>query len=144
MFKTRFISSMSLPAVCEYCIKINIDHNNLKDNCIKVEYGRHDYYPGFHALTKSSQNGCKVCRLFQNGIQASFQRQQPRPKAGVSEWDGGFSITSLHFYFENGILNDYIDESINGPFRLVINIEDPQIRLCRVAFDVFAAEGMLS
>jgi hypothetical protein len=135
---------MSFRAVCRHCRKIKIDLSSAKNNGIKVEFGRHDYYPSFPALTKSSRDGCEICRLFKDGIQANFRREKPRLNSGVLEWDGGFSITFLHFFLENGILNDHVDERVNGPFRLVLDIEAPQIRHCRVCFDVFAEQGIIA
>jgi hypothetical protein len=135
---------MSLRALCQHCSKIEIDCSRTDDNDITIEFERHDYYPGLPALTKSAQDGCEICGLFKEGIQAQFRREEPRLKSGVSEWDGGFTVTLLNIFRENGILNNHVDESVNGPFRLVLNIEAPQIKLCRVPFNIFAEKGIIA
>ena len=135
---------MSLKAVCQHCRKIKIDLSSAENNQVEIEFGRHDYYPSFPALTKSARDGCEICRLFKDRIQANFRRKKPRLNPGVLEWDGSFSITFLHFFLENGILNDHVDESVNGPFRLVLDIEAAQIRDCRVCFNVFAEQGIIT
>jgi hypothetical protein len=92
------------------------------------------------ALTNSAHEGCELCGLFKSGIQASFQREEPK-LSGLSEWDGIFTITILHFVFENAVINDHVDEGTNGPFKVILDLESPQIIFRRVPFDVFADEG---
>jgi hypothetical protein len=139
----RTFPSMSERTLCEYCRKIIIDYRSGDNRAIRFEFGRHDYYPGLPALTKSAQDGCEVCRLFKVGIEAYFRREIPRLNPDVSEWGGDFSITTLCFFLENSTLNNQVEESVNGPFQLVLEINGPQIRLPWIPFDVFAEEGMI-
>jgi hypothetical protein len=132
---------MALETVCQHCRKVELEPSRTGDIVMKAEIGRRDQYPDLPALTNSAHEGCELCGLFKNGIQASFQREEPKLLSGLLEWDGIFTITILHFVLENAAINDHVDEGKNGPFQVILDLESPHIVCRRVPFDVFADEG---
>lgn len=131
-------------SLCQHCRKLDTDCKRPLNTYIQpIKIDRYDRYPELPGLTISAEHGCGVCKLFVDEIRTRFRKQPPKLKSGVSSWDGSFAIKDLAIILENDSLikDDHVGESVNGPHRLLLDIESPQFHLYRIPFDIFADKG---